>query len=69
MILFIVPWFGTSGPYLCINKTDKPLNFIDMNTANTISFISSMVSSEASYNILMDMINEMDLEVMDVCMA
>ncbi len=40
-----------------------------MNTANSLSFISSMVSSEASYNILMDMINDMELEVMDVCMA
>ncbi len=40
-----------------------------MNTANALSFISSMASSEASYDILMDMINEMELEVMDVCMA
>ncbi len=40
-----------------------------MNTANALSFISAMASSEASYNILMDMINEMDLEVRDVCMA
>ncbi len=40
-----------------------------MNTTNALSFISSMASSEASYNILMDMINEMDLEVTDVCFA
>ncbi len=40
-----------------------------MNTENTLSFIGSMISSEASYNILVDMINEMDLELMDVCVA
>lgn len=40
-----------------------------MNTDNTLSFISSMISSESSYMTLVDMINEMDLEVMDVCLA
>ncbi len=40
-----------------------------MNTVNALSFISSMAASDASYNILMDMINDMDLEVTDVCMA
>lgn len=40
-----------------------------MNTENTLSRISSMVSSEASYRILMDMINEMDLELMDISLA
>ncbi len=50
-------------------KTDKQLKFKDMNTTNALSFISSMAASEASYNILMDIINEMDLEVTDVCAA
>lgn len=40
-----------------------------MNTDNTLSFISSMISSEASYQALMDMINEMDLEIMGVSAA
>lgn len=40
-----------------------------MNTDNTLSVISAMVSSEASYRTLVDMINEMDLELMDVCLA
>lgn len=40
-----------------------------MNTDITLSFISSMISSEASYMTLVDMINEMDLELMDVCTA
>ncbi len=40
-----------------------------MNTTNALSFISSMATSEASYNILMDMISEMELEVKDVCLA
>ncbi len=65
----LVPYIGTFGLYLCINKTDKQLKFTDMNTDNALSFISSMASSESSYNILMDMINEMDLEVKNVCMA
>lgn len=37
-----------------------------MNTDNTLAFISTMISSEASYNALVDMINDMDLELMSV---
>jgi hypothetical protein len=55
--------------YLCINKTDEPLKIKDMNTDNTLSFISSMISSEASYRTLVDMIDEMGLEVMDFNIA
>ena len=40
-----------------------------MNTDNTLAFISSMISSEYSYKTLVDMINDMELEVMDVCVA
>lgn len=40
-----------------------------MNTENTLSFISSMISSEASYMTLVDMINDMELELMDCRMA
>ena len=39
-----------------------------MNTENTLSRISSMISSE-SYMNLVDMINEMDLELMDMSLA
>jgi len=49
--------------YLCINKTDKPLNSPVMNTDTALSFISSMISSESSYRTLVDMINDMDLEI------
>lgn len=35
-----------------------------MNTDNTISFISSIASSDASYRTLVDMIDEMGLELM-----
>lgn len=41
----------------------------DMNTDNTLAFISSMISSDASYRTLIDMINDMDLELMDISMA
>ena len=34
-----------------------------MYTDSTLSFISSMVSSDSSYSTLLDMICEMDLEV------
>lgn len=37
----------------------------DINIAN----ISSMISSEASYRTLLDIINEMDLELMDISLA
>ena len=40
-----------------------------MNTDNTLSFISTMISSETSYMTLVDMINEMDLELMDISIA
>ena len=51
------------------NKIQELLKYNDMKTENTLSFISSMISSEASYRTLVDMINEMDLELMDVCAA
>ena len=57
------------SPYLCINKTDEHLNLTDMNTDNTLSFISSMITSDASYRTLMDMIDEMGLELMDISLA
>ena len=40
-----------------------------MNTTTSFSNLSSMFASEESYNALMDMISEMDLELMDVCLA
>lgn len=40
-----------------------------MNTDNTLAFISTMISSETSYNALVDMINDMDLELMSVSTA
>ena len=55
--------------YLCINIKDEHLNITDMNTDNTLTFISSMISSDASYRTLMDMIDEMGLELMDVNLA
>lgn len=38
----------------------------DMNTDNTLAFISSMITSESSYSTLVEMINDMDLELIDV---
>jgi len=40
-----------------------------MYTDNALSFISSMIPSESSFMALVDMIQEMDLEITDVCMA
>ena len=40
-----------------------------MNTDNTLSYISSMISSDDSYRTLLDMINEMDLELTGVSLA
>ena len=40
-----------------------------MNTNVTISSLSSMFSSEDSYRTLVDMINDMELELIDVCLA
>ena len=60
---------GTMCLYLCINKTDELLKLKDMNTDNTLSFISSMISSETSYRTLVDMIDDMGLEMMDFNIA
>ena len=63
-------YFGTKGCYLCINKMkQKYLKYKVMNTTTSFSNLSSMFASEESYNALMDMISEMDLELMDVCLA
>ena len=40
-----------------------------MNTDNTLSFISSMISSESSFMTLMDMISDMDLELKDIVLS
>ena len=54
--------------HVCGIFESRNLNDTDMNTDNTLSFISSMISSEASYRTLVEMIDEMGLELMDVCM-
>ena len=41
-------------------------NNVAMNTDNTLSYISAMLSSDTSYRALLDMIDEMDLEIMGV---
>ena len=58
-----MPYFGTIGLYLCINKTDKPLKSKVMNTDNTLAFISSLTSSDSSYRTLIEMIDDMGLEI------
>lgn len=40
-----------------------------MNTDTTIARISEMILSEASYQVIVDMINDMDLELMDITLA
>lgn len=60
-----MPHIGTRYIYLCINIKKRKV----MNTDNTLAFISTMVSSDASYRALVDMINEMDLEIMGVTAA
>lgn len=57
--------FGTCRLYLCIRNKNKTV----MNKENNFSSISSMISSEASYRTLLDLINEMDLELMDISLA
>ena len=39
------------------------LNSIVMNTDNTLAFISSLTSSDASYRTLIEMIDDMGLEI------
>ena len=56
--------------YLLLHQQNdnEPLKYMVMNTENTLARLSTMIPSE-SYMNLVDMINEMDLELMDVCMA
>ena len=37
-----------------------------MNTDNTLSYISAMISSDTSFRALLDMIDDMELEIMGV---
>lgn len=60
---------GTNELYFCNNKQKQNiLKLKVMNTENTLSRLSSMISSE-SYSNLVDMINEMGLELMDINIA
>ena len=40
-----------------------------MNTDSTLTYISSMITSEDSFRTLLDMIGEMDLEVTGISLA
>ena len=58
---------------MCYNLAQCAYNFasvnhynVAMNTDNTLSYISAMLSSDTSYRALLDMIDEMDLEIMGV---
>jgi len=37
-----------------------------MNKENTIASLSKMFTSESSFNVLVDMMNDMDLELMEI---
>lgn len=58
-----VPQFGTTAAYLCIrNKKTGDMK----NTEYNLDALSSIISSEASFNELVNMIDDMGLEIMDV---
>jgi hypothetical protein len=40
-----------------------------MNAENTLNYINSIMTSEESYRVLLDMISDMELELMDVSAA
>lgn len=40
-----------------------------MNTEITMARISEMISSESSYQVIVDMIQDMELELMDISLA
>ena len=40
-----------------------------MNTDSTLTYISSMITSEDSFRTLLDMIGEMDLEITGISLA
>lgn len=54
-------WFGTSVQYLCIRKQ---INTIAMkNTDYNLDTLASMISSEASFSALLDIMGDMGLEL------
>ncbi len=56
-----MPWFGTSVQYLCIRKQ---INTIAMkNTDYNLDTLASMISSEASFSALLDIMGDMGLEL------
>lgn len=56
-----MPWLGTSVQYLCIRKQ---INIIAMkNTDYNLDTLASMISSEASFSALLDIMGDMGLEL------
>ncbi len=56
-----MPWLGTSVQYLCIRKQ---INTIAMkNTDYNLDTLASMISSEASFSALLDIMGDMGLEL------
>ena len=56
-----MPWFSTSVQYLCIRKQ---INTIAMkNTDYNLDTLASMISSEASFSALLDIMGDMGLEL------
>lgn len=56
-----MPWFGTSAQYLCIRNQ---INDIAMkNTDYNLDTLASMISSEASFSALLDIMGDMGLEL------
>lgn len=54
-------WFSTSVQYLCIRKQ---INTIAMkNTDYNLDTLASMISSEASFSALLDIMGDMGLEL------
>lgn len=50
-------------------KQRNQLNHNTMNTEITMARISEMISSESSYQVIVDMIQDMELELMDISLA
>lgn len=56
-----MPWFSTSVQYFCIRKQ---INTIAMkNTDYNLDTLASMISSEASFSALLDIMGDMGLEL------
>ena len=59
----LVPQIGTSGLYFRVRNKENKNHKAMKNTEYNIDYLASMISSESSFNALLEMMGDMGLEL------